>query len=108
MNNMVRRAGVGIALILFLGALLVSWLTHGTGVIKNDIAHNIYIPDELTMPFQVMAAYNGQDMFFRYRWPARQPSIYHDMMKFEGGKWVQYGASVPAPRHRASMRIAWQ
>ena len=98
MNNIVRRAGFWLALVLFLGALLVAWLTHGSGVIKNDIARNIYIPDELTMPFQVKAAYNGRDMFFRYRWPARQPSIYHDMMKFEGGKWVRYGASVPGPQ----------
>jgi hypothetical protein len=37
-------------------------------------------------------------MFFRYRWPARQPSIYHDMIKFEGGKWVRYGASVAGPQ----------
>ena len=29
------------ALALFLGALGLSWLTHGTGVIKNDITKNI-------------------------------------------------------------------
>jgi hypothetical protein len=92
------NAKLGFALVLFLGALLLSWLTHGTSVIKNDLARNIYIPDELTLPLQVKAAYNGRDVFFRYRWPARQPSIYHDMMKFEGGKWVQYGSSVPGPQ----------
>jgi hypothetical protein len=47
---------------------------------------------------QVKAAYNGTDIFFRYRWPAKQPSIYHDMLKFEGGKWVQHGASVVGPQ----------
>jgi hypothetical protein len=93
-----RRLGLYAALILFLGVLALSWLTHGTGVIKDDIGRNIYIPKELTMPLQVMAAYNGRDIFFRYRWPARQPSIYHDMMKFEGGKWVRYGASVAGPQ----------
>jgi hypothetical protein len=98
MNNTTRRAGLGITLILFAAALLLSWLTHGTGVVRNDLARNIYIPDDLTMPLQVKAAYNGRDMFFRYRWPARQPSIYHDMMKFEGGKWVRYGTSVPGPQ----------
>ena len=82
-----------LAVAIFLGALGVSWLTHGTGVVQNDIARNIYIPKDLTMPLQVKAAYNGRDMFFRYRWPARQPSIYHDMLKFEGGKWVRYGDS---------------
>ncbi len=30
--------------------------------------------------------------------PAKQPSIYHDMLKFEGGKWVRYGAGVAGPQ----------
>jgi len=93
-----RRLGLYAAIGLFLGALAVSWLTHGSGVVQNDTKRNIFIPKELTMPLQVMAAYNGRDMFFRYRWPARQAAIYHDMMKFEGGKWVRYGASVAGPQ----------
>ena len=83
---------------IFIAVLGLSWLTHGTGVVVNDIARNIYVPKELTMPLQVKAAHNGRDMLFRYRWPAKQPSIYHDMMKFEGGKWVRYGASVAGPQ----------
>ena len=97
-----KKALLYLSIAIFLGVLGLSWLTHGTGVVSNDIARNIYIPKELTMPLQVKAAYNGRDMFFRYRWPARQPSIYHDMLKFEGGKWVRYGASVgraAAARH---------
>lgn len=93
-----RQTLVWPAVAVFVGALGFSWLTHGSGVIKNDIARNIYIPNELTMSFQVRAAYNGRDIFFRYRWPARQPSIYHDMMKFDGAKWVRYGASVAGPQ----------
>jgi hypothetical protein len=93
-----KRALLYLAVAIFVGVLGLSWLTHGTGVIKNDIARNIFIPTELTTPLQVKAAYNGRDMFFRYRWPARQSSIYHDMMKFEGGKWVRYGASVAGPQ----------
>ena len=83
---------------IFIGVLGLAWLTHGTGVIRNDIGRNIYIPGELTMPLQVKAAYNGTDIVFRYRWPAKQPSIYHDMVKFEGGKWVRYGDSVAGPQ----------
>jgi hypothetical protein len=100
MGDAMRRAGflINISLVLFLGVLGLSWLTHGTGVIKNDISRNIYIPSELTMPLQVKAAYNGRDIYFRYRWPTKQPSIYHDMLKFEGGKWVRYGGSVPGPQ----------
>ncbi len=93
-----RRTFLYLAILIFVGVLGVSWITHGTGVIKNDIGRNIYVPSELTMPFEVKAAYNGQDIFFRYRWPASQPSIYHDMMRFEGGKWVRYGASVAGPQ----------
>jgi len=93
-----RRMLIYLAGIVFVGVLFVSWITHGTGVVVNDADRNIYIPSELTMPLQVMAAYNGRDMFFRYRWPSAQPGIYHDMMKFEGGKWVRYGSSVVGPQ----------
>jgi hypothetical protein len=93
-----KKALLYLSVATFLGALGVSWLTHGTGVVQNDTSRNIYIPKELTMPLQVKAAYNGRDMVFRYRWPARQPSIYHDMMKFEGGKWVRYGDSEAGPQ----------
>jgi Ethylbenzene dehydrogenase len=93
-----KKALLYLSIAIFLGVLALSWLTHGTGVVNNDIARNIFIPKELTMPLQVKAAYNGRDMIFRYRWPARQPSIYHDMLKFEGGKWVRYGASVAGPQ----------
>jgi hypothetical protein len=87
-----------LSIAIFLGVLGLSWVTHGTGVVNNDIARNIYIPKDLTMPLQVKTAYNGRDILFRYRWPARQPSIYHDMLKFEGGKWVRHGASVAGPQ----------
>ena len=93
-----KKALLYLSVAIFLGVLGLSWLTHGTGVVSNDITRNIYIPKDLTMPLQVKAAYNGRDMLFRYRWPARQPSIYHDMMKFDGGKWVRYGASVAGPQ----------
>ncbi|MBI4274492.1 MAG: hypothetical protein HY659_07310 [Rhizobiales bacterium] len=93
-----RRALLGLCIAIFIGVLGLSWFTHGTGVIKNDISRNIFIPKDLTMPLQVKAAYNGTDILFRYRWPAKQPSIYHDMIKFEGGKWVRYGDSVPGPQ----------
>jgi hypothetical protein len=83
---------------IFVGALGLAWVTHGTGVVRNDLERNVYIPDELTMPLQVMAAYNGRDIFFRYRWPTRQPSIYHDMLRFHDGQWVRYGSSVAGPQ----------
>ena len=92
-----KKTSLYLSVAIFIGVLALSWLTHGTGVVTNDLGRNIFIPKELTMPLQVKAAYNGRDIFFRYRWPTRQPSIYHDMIKFEGGKWVRYGASQAGP-----------
>ena len=93
-----RRTLFYVSLVVFIAVMGLSWLTHGTGVVHNDIDRNIYVPAELTMPLQIMAAYNGRDMFFRYRWATRQPSIYHDMLKYEGGQWVRYGGSVAGPQ----------
>ena len=93
-----RQTLVSVSLAVFVAALGAAWVTQGTGVIRNDPGRNIFIPEELTMPLQVKAAYNGQDMFFRYRWPSDRPGIYHDMLKFEGGKWVRYGGSVVGPQ----------
>src|SRR5687768_11852124 len=93
-----RQKFLVIAVALFLVMLGLSWLFHGTGVVHNDLKRNIYIPAQLTMPLQVKAAYDGQRMLFRYRWPAQQPSIYHDMMKYDAGKWTRYGDSEPGPQ----------
>lgn len=87
-----------LSIAVFTAALGLAWWTQGQGVVKNDLARNIYIPDELTMPLQVKAAYNGSEMFFRYRWPAERPHIYHDMLRYENGKWVRIGASVAGPQ----------
>ena len=91
MNN--TRLVLSVA--LFSGALLVSWTTHGTGVVHDDPARNISIPETLTVPLQVQAAYNGTDIFFRYRWPAERPGIFHDLLRYEGGRWVVEGRAVP-------------
>jgi len=93
-----RTTLLGAVLALFATALASSWFSHGTGVVRDDLSRNIHIPRELTMPLQVKAAYDGERIFFRYRWPAKQPSIYHDMMKFEAGKWVRYGDSEAGPQ----------
>jgi len=86
------------AIVVFAVALGISWVFHGTGVVHNDLSRNIYIPKELTMPLQVKAAYDGEQIYFRYRWPAKQPHLYHDMLRFEAGKWVRYGDSEAGPQ----------
>jgi len=93
-----NRTILGTAVALFVAMLLLSWVFHGTGVVRNDVERNIYIPEMLTMPLQVKAAYNGEQIFFRYRWPTERPSIYHDVMVYRGGKWERIGASVAGPQ----------
>ena len=51
-----KRMLLYLSLVIFFGMLGVSWLSHGTGVVRNDASRNIFIPDELMMPFQVKAA----------------------------------------------------
>ncbi len=81
--------------VLFLGGLLLTWVAHGTGVIKNDPQNNIYIPAQLTMPLRVQAAYNDTDIFFRYHWPAEYPGFLHDVLVYQDGKWSAKGGGMP-------------
>lgn len=83
------------AVALFSGALVVSWVTHGTGVVQDNPERQISIPKQLTVPLQVQAAYNDTTMFFRYRWPSDRPGIFHDVLRFQDGKWVTEGNPVP-------------
>ena len=78
-------------------ALGLAWVTQGSGVIEDDPERNISIPDELNMPLQVQAAYNDERIFFRYRWPAEQAHVYHDMLRYEDGEWIRHGSSMPGP-----------
>jgi hypothetical protein len=93
-----RLQSLTATLAIFLAVLALAWIFHGTGVVRNDLSRNIYIPEQLTMALQVRAAYDGRNIYFRYRWPAREPQIYHDMLRYEGGKWVRIGRSVPGPQ----------
>lgn len=88
------RTSLYASTILFGSALALSWWTHGTGVVKNDPDKHISIPKALTLPLEVQAAYNGADVYFRYRWPAPNAGIFHDMLRFSGGKWEVRGNAV--------------
>jgi hypothetical protein len=90
-----KRTLLFLSVVLFLGVLALSWFTHGTGVIQNDASRSISIPKQLTVPLQVKAAYNDSNIFFRYRWPAARPGIFHDVLKLEKGNWVVQGRAVP-------------
>lgn len=81
--------------VVFVGTLAIAWFTHGTGVVHNDPERNISVPEQLTMPLQVQAAFNDQNVHFRYRWPAERPGIMHDVLRYEDGSWVRAGRAVP-------------
>ena len=82
-----RRTAIAAVTGLFFAGLVLSVLTHGRGVLHNDPARNIWIPDERTMPLQLQVAYNDRQVFFRYRWPAAQPHVYSDVLRYTDGKW---------------------
>lgn len=86
------RLRVGLILFCLLLAWVLLWSTRGTGVIQDDLERNIAIPDELTMPLKLQVAYNDEKIFFRYRWPAEDAHVYHDMLRYEEGEWVRYGS----------------
>ncbi|MFU8778127.1 MAG: ethylbenzene dehydrogenase-related protein [Roseovarius sp.] len=85
------------AFALFSGALILSGVTHGTGVVRDDPERNISIPETLTVPLQVQAAYNDRDIFFRYRWPSASMGIFHDVVRYENGSWIREGNDMPGP-----------
>jgi hypothetical protein len=92
------RSSLFASTILFGGALALSWLTQGAGIVVNDAKRHINVPKTLTVPLQIQAAYNGVDVFFRYRWPAPNAGIVHDMLRFSNGKWETRGEAAPGPQ----------
>jgi len=84
-----RQSALLIIAALFVAALLLALITHGSGVVRNDPGRHIWIPKELTMPLQLQVAHDGQRILFRYRWPAAHPHLHHDVLRYTEGGWVQ-------------------
>lgn len=95
MNKSTTSLGLLGAMFLALG---LAWILNGQGIVRNDHGRDIHIPEPLVVPLQIRAAYNGERIFFQYRWPAERPGIHNDVYKYEGGKWVKYGESQPGPQ----------
>ncbi len=83
--------------VLFSGLLVLGWVTHGTGIVRDDPERNIVIPDELTSTLQVRAAYDGERIWFRYRWPTERPAIFNDVLVYQDGEWVTRGGESLGP-----------
>ena len=93
---------------IFTGLLIAAWATHGTGIVRNDPDRNIVIPSRLTSELQVKVAYDGEDIWFRYRWPVERPAIFHDMLVYQDGEWVSRGGEAigPNPDYLTEDRVA--
>ncbi|AHE98237.1 ethylbenzene dehydrogenase-related protein [Thioalkalivibrio paradoxus] len=92
-----RRSALLAVSVLFVAVLLVSLVTHGTGVIQNDPARNIWVPGQLTLPLQLQVAFNDDEILFRYRWPADRPHRYADLLRFTDGRWQRVARSPIGP-----------
>jgi hypothetical protein len=82
-----RHTAIVVVTALFVLALLLSLFTHSTGVVRNDPARNLWIPSELTMVVQLQAAYDDKKIYFRYRWPASEPHVLTDLLRYSEGSW---------------------
>ena len=93
---------------IFTGLLVAAWMTHGTGIVRDDPERNIVIPEELTSTLQVKAAYDGERIWFRYRWPVERPSIFNDVLVYQDGEWVAQGGEAlgPNPDYLTEDRVA--
>tara|TARA_R110002096_G_scaffold22170_1_gene71456 strand:- start:12728 stop:14122 length:1395 start_codon:yes stop_codon:yes gene_type:complete len=95
MNKRTKYLAVSTA--LFSGLLVLGWVTQGTGVVKDDPERNIVIPEELTSELQVKASYDGEKIWFRYRWPVDRPSIFNDVLVYQDGAWEKRGGEALGP-----------
>tara|TARA_R110002124_G_scaffold106374_2_gene258051 strand:- start:571 stop:1965 length:1395 start_codon:yes stop_codon:yes gene_type:complete len=95
MNKRTKYLAVSTA--LFSGLLVLGWVTQGTGVVKDDPERNIVIPEELTSELQVKVSYDGEKIWFRYRWPVDRPSIFNDVLVYQDGAWEKRGGEALGP-----------
>ena len=82
---------------IFAGLLALGWAYHRTGIIGDDPERNIAIPKELTTTLQVKVAYDGENIYFRYRWPVDRPSLFNDVLVYQDGEWEERGGESIGP-----------
>ncbi|MEE9123869.1 MAG: ethylbenzene dehydrogenase-related protein, partial [candidate division NC10 bacterium] len=55
---------------------------------------NFWIPERLQDELKVKVAFNREEIFFRFQF-ASVEGIYHDYLRYEGGKWIKTKGSTP-------------
>jgi hypothetical protein len=48
-----------------------------------------------TVDLAVKAAYDAQNMYLWFQWESEEPGAYHNVLRFDGKKWVGYGGNKP-------------
>ncbi len=91
-NGKLTIAVVGVVVVAVLSLVFAS-----TGVRDGvEGAYGTVQPDadDLFLELEVQAAYDDEDIYFRFAWDTDQPSIYHDYLVYEGGQWERYGGDA--------------
>ena len=103
-----RIGYLAVSVVVFTGLLVLGWVTHRTGIIGDDPERNIAIPKELITTLQVKAAYDGENIYFRYRWPVDRPSLFNDVLVYQDGEWEKRGGEALGsdPNYLVEDRVA--
>ena len=83
------------AVLLFL--VLTAAVFTGGAVMGQQGKKNFYTPKDLNAELNIKVAFNDKEVFFRFKWPSESMGIYHDYLRYKGGKWVKTSGSSPGP-----------
>jgi hypothetical protein len=62
-----------------------------------DPAEGIVSPDEIAFDLDIRAAFDGQDIVFRYDFPTPEPAYHHDVVVYRDGEWIRAGSGPIGP-----------
>ncbi len=86
-----RRRGLGVFAGLAVLALAVGVAAQAA---ETKGRKNFWIPERLQDELKVKVAFNREEIFFRFQF-ASVEGIYHDYLRYEGGKWIKTKGSTP-------------
>ena len=86
-----RRRGLGVFAGLAVLALAVGVAAQAA---EDKGRKNFWIPERLEDELKVRVAFNREEIFFRFQF-ASVEGIYHDYLRYEGGKWIKTKGSTP-------------
>ncbi len=87
------RLALGGVVVVAALVTLVSLLLASTGVREGEGRYGTAQPgtDELTKELTVQAAYDDDQIYWRFSWETDNPGFHHDFLVYEDGEWVRHG-----------------